>query len=109
MSPPAGRKTGDAAAAGRLAAARNPEPAADPPRMTLGRVVELLLAKGGHAGSSVSLTRNAKGETQIEVVVRTGDDVPTTTDAELIAQDVFDRLRARYPMSSGYVGATTGE
>ena len=76
------------------------------PRMTLSRVVEMLLERRDVGSSSVTLTRNAKGETQIEVVVRTCDSVPTAEDAESVAQAVFERLRARYPLSSGLVSAT---
>lgn len=56
-------------------------------------------------GGVVDLSRNAKGETQVGVSVRTaeGEDV---TDAELRAVDVYDRLRRRFPMSTGYVGAS---
>lgn len=82
-------------------------PAAKPKRMSLSDVVEALLNRGGSEHSSVTLSRNSKGETQIEVVVRTGETggVQTIADAESAAQEVYDRLRARYPMSSGYVGA----
>lgn len=69
-----------------------------PKRMTLSQVVEALLQRGG-GGSTVSLTRNAKGETQLEVVVRTSEqgDVTTIEEAEQAAQAVYDRLRIRYP------------
>lgn len=80
-------------------------------RMSLGRVIELMLARGGHGSSSVSITRNAKGEVQTEVVVRTGEDgdVRTPEDAERVACEVFDRITARYPMSTGHVRATGDE
>lgn len=79
----------------------------NPRRMTLSRVVEMMLERGSHGASSVSLSRNAKGETQIEVVVRTSDDGPVRTpeDAQAVAVDVFEALRARYPMAWGTVGA----
>ena len=78
-----------------------------PKRMTLTRVVEMLLERGSHGASSVTLSRNAKGETQIEVVVRTSDDGPVRTpeDAQAVAIDVFETLRTRYPMAWGTVGA----
>lgn len=77
------------------------------PRMTLSRVIEMLLERGQSDRSSVSLSRNAKGETQIEVVVRTSDEgaVQTVEQAEAVAQLVYDRLRAAYPMANGHVGA----
>lgn len=77
----------------------------DPPartrRMTLSDVVEQLLQRGTVGTSSVTLARNAKGETQLEVVVRTGDtgEVLTVQDAETVAVQVYDRLRELYPMS----------
>ena len=77
--------------------------AAEPARrLTLSQIVELLLQRGGAGGSSVSLTRNAKGETQLEVVVRTGEhgDVQTIAQAEQAAQEVYDRLRLRYPFGA---------
>lgn len=78
-----------------------------PARMTLGRVIERLTERGASNTSSVTLARNAKGETQIEVVVRSDPEgMPATIEeAELVAGVVFDRLRARYPMLDGTVGA----
>lgn len=77
------------------------------PRLTLSQIVEKLLARGGIEHSSVTLSRNAKGETQIEVVVRTDQPghIETVEEAETKAAEVFDRLRGRFPLSSGYVGA----
>lgn len=76
-----------------------PKDAGSGRRMTLSDVVAGLLQRGSSERSSVTLTRNAKGETQIEVVVRTGDtgDVQTITDAEDAARQVYDRLRTAYP------------
>lgn len=82
------------------------ESQAEPPRrMTLSQVVEALLQRGSSEHSSVTLTRNAKGETQIEVVVRTGDSggVQTIEEAEAAARSVYERLTAvyRFGTSSG--------
>lgn len=68
-------------------------------RMTLSQVVEKLLERGGSEHSSVTLSRNAKGATQIEVVVRTGEGgaVTTVEEAEAVAVSVYERLRGRYP------------
>src|SRR5438132_6912092 len=48
-----------------------------PKRLTLSRVVEAQLAalmnRGGRGSSSVTLTRNARGATQIEVSVHVGE------------------------------------
>lgn len=76
-------------------------------RMTLSNVLELLLARSASDRSSVTLTRNAKGETQIEVVVRTTEagDVATADDAYAKAVELYDNARRQYPMSDGHVGA----
>lgn len=76
-----------------------------PKRLTLSAIVEQLLQRGSSEHSAVTLSRNSKGETQIEVVVRTGDTgtVTTVEEAEAAAISVYDRLRGRYPMSNGQV------
>ncbi len=73
-------------------------------RLSLSQIVELLLTRSSGERSAVTLTRNAKGETQIEVHVRTGDsgDVLTVEDAEQRATDAYDRLRAKYPAANGH-------
>lgn len=78
-----------------------------PRRMTLSQIVELLLSRTSGERSTVSLVRNAKGDTQIEVTVRTGEDsdVVTVEDAERKAKDVYDRLHSRYPANSGHDNA----
>lgn len=71
-------------------------------RMTLTQVVEKLLDRGSSEHSSVTLSRNSKGETQIEVVVRTGEGgaVQSIEEAEAAAITVYDRLRDRYPSAA---------
>lgn len=86
-----------------------PAAAAEPPkRLSLSQIVELLLNRGSGEHSSVELSRNAKGETQIAVTVRTAEtgDVLTAEQAAAKAIDLYDQLRSRYPMASGYAGAT---
>lgn len=70
-----------------------------PQRMTLSQIVEKLLERGGSEHSSVTLTRNAKGNVQLEVVVRTGENSSVTTveEAEAVAISVYERLALRYP------------
>lgn len=77
-----------------------------PQRMTLSQVVEKLLERGGSEHSSVTLSRNAKGATQIEVVDRTGEGgaVTTVEEAEAVAVSVYERLRGRYPNSDEAAG-----
>lgn len=74
-----------------------------PRRLSLSEILELMLTRPASEHSSVSLTRNAKGETQIEVTVRTGDAGGTETAAEAAAeaQSIYDRLRATYPLANG--------
>lgn len=88
-----------------------PPPAAPeaPRRMTLSQVVEHLLARGSSEHSSVTLSRNSKGETQIEVVVRTDErgEVSSIGDAERIAAETYSRLRAMYPFG-GEQAASNG-
>lgn len=72
-------------------------------RLSVSQVAAALLeaqTRARAAGSSVTLTRNAKGNTQIEVVVRAGDSdlIQTAHDAELEAQAIYDRLCAAYAM-----------
>ena len=55
--------------------------------------------------SSVELSRNAKGDTQI--VVKVADPDPLV--AEQVAQLIFERQRGLWPMSNGTVGAPMGE
>lgn len=74
-----------------------------PRRMSLSEVLELVLTRAGGEHSSVTLTRNAKGETQIEVTVRTGEHGAVTTAAEAAAeaQTIYDGLRSAYPLATG--------
>lgn len=71
------------------------------------RLREAYPLNAGHDNASVELTRNAKGETQIDVQVKTSEDGYTSLElAEGRAIETFERLRMRYPLSSGYVSAT---
>ncbi len=66
-------------------------------RMTLSRLVEILAARSSTGPSSVSLTLNAKGDTQVGVEVKVGEEAPTVGEAAVVAASVYDILRARYP------------
>jgi hypothetical protein len=74
-----------------------------PPRLTLSQIVERqlhALARGGQEHSTIELVRNAKGDTQIKVSVRTGEgDVETVDEARAKATEQYDHLRELYPMS----------
>lgn len=76
-------------------------------RLTLSEIVQQLLARSGNERSSVQLTRNSKGVTQIDVTVRTGatEGITTALDAEREAVEIYNRLRQTYPLPSGYVDA----
>lgn len=80
--------------------------AAAPKRLTLSHIVEMLLSRSAQERSSVTLSRNTKGDTMIDVTVRTGEaaGIVTVADAEKHAREVYDRLRSEYP----YVGAAGG-
>ena len=74
-------------------------------RVTQAELVRGLIeavTKTGGEHSTIKLTRNAKGDTQIEVSVRTGDspEVQTVEDASAKATAVYDALRLVYPLSS---------
>jgi hypothetical protein len=67
-------------------------------------IIDQLLNRGGGEKSSVTLSRNAKGETQIEVTVRTDNgDVPTAEAAEVKASAIYERLCAAYVTGTGFV------
>lgn len=76
-------------------------------RLTLSEIVTHLLTRTGGDRSSVNLSRNARGVTQIDVTVRTGDstEITTAVEAEERAVEIYERLRAKYPLPSGYVGS----
>lgn len=79
-------------------------------RLTLSEIVLHLLQRSGNERSSVALSRNAKGVTQIDVTVRTGDTegITSALDAEREATAIYDRLRRQYPLPSGMTGAEGG-
>lgn len=56
-----------------------------------------------HDNAEVSLTRNAKGETQIAVEVKTSPDgIASLAEAARQAQEVYDAARREYPMADGF-------
>ena len=90
--------------------APKPEPEAHERRraLTLSDVVERLLARSAADHHSVMLTRYARGETGIEIVVRASSDGEINTPREAAAEAVrlYDELRARYPLAGGLTSAT---
>jgi len=68
------------------------------------RVIELLTQRGGGENSSVTLSRNAKGETQIEVTVRTDShNIPTAEAARMEAARIYVALCTEFAAGSGRV------
>ena len=61
-------------------------------RMTVSRMAELLASRTHTSRPSVTLTRNAKGDTQITVECP----ADTLVDAASQAMDVYDTLCGRY-------------
>lgn len=76
-------------------------------RVTQAEVLRALLERGSTEHDSVTLARNAKGNVQIEVVVRTGNEagVATIEEAAQLARDVYDRLVEAYPFAGDESGA----
>lgn len=72
-----------------------------PKRLTLSEIVALLLQRGPDR-SAVTLTRNAKGGTQFDVVAR----AETVAEAETQAREVYDRLAADYPAPDSHFGGS---
>lgn len=67
-------------------------------------VARAFLAKLAHSSgehSSIELSRNAKGDTQVKVAVRTGESeaVATVEDAAAKAREIYDALCMLYPLS----------
>lgn len=71
-------------------------------RLTLSQTVEQLiaaLARTAGEHSTVKLTRNARGDTQIEVSVRTGEgSIETVDEASSKARAIYDELAVLYPI-----------
>lgn len=81
---------------------RSAEPAAQRQhRLSMSEIVQQLLVANSHRGgdhSSVKIARNAKGDVQIEVSVRTGENgVETVDEASSTAQEIFNHLEHVYP------------
>jgi hypothetical protein len=80
------------------------EPEDKPRRVTNAEVLRAFLVQMQNRGgehSTIRLARNAKGDTQIEVSVRTGEspEVETVEDAAAKAREVYEALRMLYPMA----------
>ena len=80
------------------------EEAEERAREVYARLVAGYPASDGHDSAAVTLSRNARGETQIEVTTRTSDrdeGARTVAAAAELALEEYDRMRARYPLANG--------
>lgn len=77
-------------------------------RLNLSELVRLLVVAGSRNvadRSSVRLTRNAKGDTQIEVVVGAGEPgVESVSEVAEKACELYDHLRELYPLGEPPAG-----
>ena len=71
-------------------------------RMTLSRVVEMMMTRGAQEHASVTLSRNATGATLVEVTARDESDPEA---AAVKARAVYDALCAEYPVTNGHDAA----
>lgn len=75
--------------------------ASRPKRLTQNQLVERLLhalGRGGQDHSSFKLVRNAKADTQIEVIIRAEKSDPQSiTEARELCEAEYDHLCRRYP------------
>lgn len=90
----------DALSRPRTTPAAAPEPR--PHRLSLSEILQLVLQKGPADHSTVRLARNAKGDTQVDVSVRTGEaGLETVEAAAAKARELYDDLCGAYPMKGG--------
>jgi hypothetical protein len=68
------------------------------------RLLEAYPMLPAHDNSALTLSRNAKGETQVEVTTRTSETLTTVDDLADKAAEVYDRMRGAYPMANGTSG-----
>lgn len=75
-------------------------PAGKPRRVTQGEIILELLKRGSSQSSSVTIARNAKGDIQFEVVIRTDPDhgIDSPGEAKAIAETIADELATKYPI-----------
>lgn len=65
------------------------------------RLAQLYPHSGQHDGAEVTLSRNAKGETQMSVSAKTSEMTPALAATGALVQTEYDRLRREYPMADG--------
>jgi len=73
------------------------------------RLREQYPPRNGHEHSEVTLTRNAKGETQVSISMKSSDEGPPSLEAATEqVRDAYDKLRMKYPMTEGGYSAKPG-
>jgi len=73
------------------------------------RLREQYPLRNGHDHSEITLTRNAKGETQVAISMKSSDEgAPTLQAATDQVRDAYDTLRMKYPMTEGGLSAKPG-
>lgn len=65
------------------------------------RLAELYPPSPPSDSASVTIARNAKGDTQLEITVRCGATLTSVDDAAGRAVELYDQARRRYPMANG--------
>lgn len=65
------------------------------------RLLRKYPAPSDHEQAEVTLTRNAKGDTQIAVSAKTTDAEPSLVKLEAAVRKVYDVTRQNYPMGDG--------
>jgi hypothetical protein len=85
----------------RMARTRTGEPVAlveKPKRLSMSQIVELLLTRSPADHSTIRLSRNAKGDTQVDVSIRTGEPgLETVEQARAKAEETYEHLCKLYP------------
>lgn len=77
------------------------EDAEDKAAAIYSRLAELYPAAEPSDSASVTVARNAKGDTQLEITVRCGSGITSVDEAAARAVELYDAARMRYPMANG--------
>lgn len=83
------------------AEAGSPTAASIAAEMILDALADVYPAVPDHEAATVSLTRNAKGETQIDVTGRTSAEQPSLEGLAARVEAEYDSKRRKYPMLDG--------
>lgn len=85
-------------------------PSAAPQRVSLSEVIRAqfaMLTRTSSDRSSVTITRGARGQVQLEVAVHVGSPgADTPAAAAALAQTIYDSLDSKYPAETATGGAS---